>query len=180
MEIEYIKKIIESLLFMVEQPISMARLQGFLQVEASLINEAIAMLKVEYESRGIRVFEIAGGYILGTAPECEAPVREFLESPVKTPLTKAGLEVLAIIAYRQPVTRGEVENIRGVNSDSVISSLIDKDLVTIVGKSEELGHPTLIGTTDAFLKQFGLSSLDILPSHPFNSAQLTLKLEQNL
>lgn len=180
MEINYIKNIIEALLFMTEEPLGLERLKGFLQVETSLIVEAIAMLKAEYETKGIRVYELAGGYILGTSPECETVVREFLESPTKVPLGKASLEVLAIIAYRQPVTRGEVENIRGVNSDSVISSLVDKDLVTIVGKSEELGHPTLLGTTDTFLKQFGLSSLDILPGRPFNSAQLSLKLDQNL
>jgi segregation and condensation protein B len=168
------KKNVEAILFMAEQPVSLEALKRFFQTDEPTLIQVLAELSSDYQERGIALVNVAGGYQLGTSPDCEVWVRQFLQNPATTVLSKAALEALAIIAYRQPITRGKVETIRGVNSDAVISSLLEKNLVSEVGKSDELGHPTLLGTTTDFLKYFGLPSLSALPSHPFEATQLSL------
>ncbi|MFC1478789.1 SMC-Scp complex subunit ScpB [Candidatus Margulisiibacteriota bacterium] len=181
LEPDHKKKLIkelEAMLFMAKQPITLDSLEEFLGSDQKTILNLLDELIDEYQDKGINIFNIAGGYIMGTAPECVLQVQKLLENPTKVILSKAALEVLAIAAYRQPVTRSSIEHIRGVNSDAVISSLQDKNLLREVGRSEDIGRPILLGTTDDFLKHFGLPNLEALPEHPFAATQLPLELDR--
>lgn len=134
--------------------------------EEKLIEEAVATLNAVYESTGrsFRVESIAGGLRVMTVPSIAPAVAAFHRSRQPTRLTRAGVETLAIVAYKQPITRAVLESIRGVACGEVLRTLIDRRLVTIRGRAEELGRPLLYGTTKQFLDVFGLSSLKDLPS----------------
>lgn len=119
--------------------------------------------ELEMGDRPFRVVRIAGGFQFATTPQHGQLVQRLLKSRNKRRLTQAALETLAIVAYRQPLTKGEVDAIRGVNTGEVMNSLVEKDLVAMVGRSEALGKPILYGTTDEFLRVFGLNSLSDLP-----------------
>ncbi|MFH1429337.1 MAG: SMC-Scp complex subunit ScpB [Candidatus Margulisiibacteriota bacterium] len=173
-------KELEAMLFMAKQPITLDSFEKFLEIDQKTILNLIDELIVEYQDKGINIFNIAGGYTMGTSAECALKVHKLLENPTRVTLSKAAFEVLAIVAYRQPITRSAIEHIRGVNSDAVISSLQDKNLLREAGRSEDIGRPMLIGTTDDFLKHFGLRSLEALPAHPFAATQLPLELERGL
>lgn len=119
--------------------------------------------RYETERRGFRLERIAGGYQISTDPECAPWVRVFLDEGRSSRLSRPALETLAIVAYRQPATRVEVEGIRGVNADGVLSLLLERGLVRIAGRSDGPGRPFLYGTTREFLEHFRLSSLEDLP-----------------
>ena len=158
------KSIVESLLFVTKKPVSpqeISQVTGFEAIEAQQLLEEITS---DYEKRPLQVITVANGYILATRPQYSEFIDKFLNSPVSVTLTKQALETLSIIAYRQPVTKIEVEKIRGVMSDSPIKSLFDKNLIKEVGRSEAPGRPILYATTVDFLKQFGLNDLNALPS----------------
>jgi len=163
-EISYprLKSILESLLFITKKPITLEELQSVLGVDIKLIEKTLYDLLVEYESRGINIVKIAGGYHMVTKPENVEYVDKLIHSPILTTLSNAALEALAIIAYKQPITRLTIENIRGVNSDGVIETLLDKRLIEEVGRSEGLGRPILYATTIDFLRHFGLKDLNDL------------------
>jgi segregation and condensation protein B len=133
--------------------------------EKATIDEAVRELNRQYEatSRTFRIEQIAGGYRVMTLPAHADIVAAFKRARMSTKLTRAAVETLAIIAYRQPVTRAELESIRGVACGEVLKSLLDRRLVTIKGRAEELGRPMLYGTTKQFLDQFGLATLKDLP-----------------
>ena len=118
---------------------------------------------LEKTDRPFRVVKIAGGYQFATTPQHGQLVKRLLKARSRRRLTQAALETLAIVAYRQPITKGEIDAIRGVNAGEVVNSLTEKDLVAMVGRSEQLGKPLLYGTTDEFLRVFGLNSLSELP-----------------
>ncbi len=130
-----------------------------------LLEDAIDALNAQYEETGrvFRIEKVAGGYRLMTLPEYARFIAAFHQQRVQHRLSKAALETLAIIAYRQPVTRAEVESIRGVACGEVLKTLIDHRLITIQGRAEELGRPILYGTTRQFLDTFGLGSIEDLP-----------------
>lgn len=130
------------------------------------VARAIEWLNAEYErtGRSFRVEQVAGGYRLMTLPSFAGVISAFQGSRARSALSHAALETLAIIAYKQPVTRAQLEAIRGVASGEVLRTLIDRRLVTIAGRAEELGRPLLYGTTKQFLETFGLSSIKDLPS----------------
>jgi segregation and condensation protein B len=159
-------RIVEALLFASEAPLApseLARADEALDEER--VEAAIAELRAEYdrEGRAFTVFEIGGGYQLLTRPEF-APVLERFDSvPASQRLSGPALETLAIIAYRQPVGRAEVEEIRGVGAGGVLKTLAERGLVEVVGRGEGLGRPLLYGTTSFFLQHFGFRSLDDLP-----------------
>lgn len=134
--------------------------------EEKLIEEAVASLNAVYESTGrsFRIESIAGGLRVMTVPSIAPAVAAFHRSRQPARLTRAGVETLAIVAYKQPITRAVLESIRGVACGEVLRTLIDRRLVTIKGRAEELGRPLLYGTTKQFLDVFGLSSLKDLPS----------------
>lgn len=163
---EEIKPIIESLIFAAENPITLRKLADIIEGADSVqIQEAITQLKNDYEVQGrsFQIEEVAGGYRLYTRPEFYEWIAKLRKKSGETKLSQAALETLAIIAYKQPVLRAEVESIRGVQSGQIIKVLMEKDLVKVVGRDESLGHPLLYGTTKKFLEYFGLKDIKELP-----------------
>ncbi len=163
------KREIEALLFATDAPLTMARLKKLMPgVEATEIREAIKELDTLYEEgeNAFTVVEFGGGWQIATRPEYSPIVERMLKGRRFSRLSKAGLEVLAIIAYRQPLTRLEVDEIRGVNSSGAISTLTERNLATVVGRSQAVGNPLLYGTTREFLNHLGLKGLGQLPDLP--------------
>ncbi|HHX96544.1 MAG TPA: SMC-Scp complex subunit ScpB [Clostridia bacterium] len=158
------KSIIEALLFVSDEPLSlktMAEIIDCPQYDLKiLLNEIKA--DCERERKGFCLQEVAGGYFFTTRPEY-APYIEKLVKPRLNTLTQAALETLAIIAYQQPVTKGKIDQLRGVNSDSALNTLLNRDLIAEVGREEAPGRPILYGTTASFLKYMGLKDLQELP-----------------
>jgi len=162
----YLKGAVEALLFVSDKPVEIAQIKDVLPtLEASDIRQLISAIKKDYEEheRGMIIREIAGGYQLLSNPQYAEYVRNFFKTRVKEKLSRPALEALAITAYRQPVSRGDVEVIRGVNSDGVMTSLLEKGLIKIVGRKDVPGRPFVYGTTKLFLEYFGLKSLKDLP-----------------
>ncbi|MBI3258840.1 MAG: SMC-Scp complex subunit ScpB [Ignavibacteriae bacterium] len=133
-------------------------ISGYFTKIISEINEDLAST-----SRPYRIINVAGGYHFATNPEQGEYVQKLLKSKSRRRLSQASLETLAIISYRQPISKPEIESIRGVNSNEIVNSLIDKNLVAIVGRAEVIGKPLLYGTTLEFLRVFGLNALTDLP-----------------
>jgi segregation and condensation protein B len=155
---------VESLLFVADGPVSIGRLAEALEVTPGQVERGLADLEAIYVGRGLRLQRAGGLVQLITAPEAAPCVERFLGLEARTRLSRAALETLAIIAYRQPITRPEIEAVRGVSSDSVLRTLLSVGLVEEVGRAPTVGRPILYGTTFEFLQHFGLSSLDELPS----------------
>lgn len=158
-----IKLVIESLLFVATEPVQVDRLAAILQTTTEQVEESLSDLAQDYRQRGVRLQRRGQRVQLVTAPEATDHVRRFLGLELSGRLSPAALETLAIVAYRQPVTRAEIESIRGVNSDSVLRTLINRGLIEEQGRLEQVGRPIVYGTTFEFLQQFGLSSMDELP-----------------
>jgi segregation and condensation protein B len=161
-----VERIIESVLFAAAAPVSLRRLVDILEgPSAKEVQAAMARLQQQYApgQRGIQVHEVAGGYQLRTARENAEWVRAvFRDKPAR--LGRAALETLAIVAYKQPVTRSEIEAIRGVDVDGVVATLLARRLIKISGRKEAVGRPLLYTTTAEFLEAFGLKDLNDLPS----------------
>jgi segregation and condensation protein B len=159
-------QIVEALLFASDAPLTaadIARVDD--RLDEDTVDAIVQQLREEYETqeRAWQIYEIAGGYQLLTRPEY-APYLELYDTvPQQTRLSNPALEVLAVIAYRQPIGRNEVEEIRGVSSTGVLKTLQDRALIEVVGRSEGLGRPLLYGTTQKFLDHFAFNSLDDLP-----------------
>ena len=165
-QLNHIKGIIEALLFVNEKSTTIEQIKkAFDTISAVEIKKAVEILKKEYEERknGITVVEIAGGYQMLSNPLYASYIRNFYQTKHKEKLSKPALETLAIVAYKQPVSRADVELIRGVNSDGVVAHLLDKELIKVVGRKDVPGRPFLYGTTKQFLEYFGLKSLEDLP-----------------
>ena len=159
------RAIIEAILLSSSEPVSPGRLLGVLKgLTGREVREAVDGLNKQYEAgnHAIRIAEVAGGFQLETAAEFASWVRRFQDrGPVR--LTQAGLETLALVAFKQPVTRAEIDNVRGVDSAGVLRTLLEVDMVRIVGRSDGLGRPMLFGTTKEFLVHFGLKGVTDLP-----------------
>jgi segregation and condensation protein B len=166
------KQVIEALLLVSKDPLTLDKIQQSTGMDPHIIEADLAELEAEYLNRGVKIYKISGGWQFGTNPETAPYVEKMLNSPVETTLSHQALETLAIVAYRQPVTRLVIEQIRGVNSDSPIESLIAKRMIKEIGRDEAVGRPFLYGTTDEFLKHFGLSSVEELPRDQFNNLSL--------
>ena len=165
MEAEHLKSILESLLFAAGEPVSMARLQAALDdPPRAEIQRALAAMTADYaaHNRGLRLEEVAGGYQLRTLKEHAPYVRKLLAARPPR-LSRPLLETVAIIAYRQPVTRPELEQLRGVDSGGVLETLLERRLIKIAGRKEAPGRPIIYATTPEFLETFGLKDLDGLP-----------------
>jgi len=163
---ENLTNVIESILFVAGDSVAFFDIADKLQIEIEEVKSAVEQLKKEKEESGsgIQVLLFNGKAQLCSNPDYATQVSEVLNPIKEKALTKAVLEVAAIIAYKQPITRLEVENVRGVNSDYAINALIEGNLIEIVGRKDAVGKPLLFGTTDNFLKKFSLNSLEDLPA----------------
>ncbi len=153
---------LEALLFVASEALSIKQLAKLTGAEQSEVTVALQKIDEDFALRGVVLREIAGGYRFASAPAAREAVETYLLPP-KTNLSPAALETLAICAYMQPVTKGEVEGIRGVSADSVIATLVDRRFLTESGRKDVPGRPILYKTTDEFLEAFGLRSLEELP-----------------
>jgi len=162
---ERVRTVVESLLFVTDKPVTLDQLHEATGVDKPRLEEALAQLGEIHrdEVSGIVLTEVAGGWQFRTEPESGEFVRRFLRVKPQR-LTRAALETLAIIAYRQPVTRPEIEDVRGVDSGAVVKALLERRLVKILGKKDEVGRPILYGTTREFLEFFALKDLSALPT----------------
>jgi segregation and condensation protein B len=157
---------LEALFFVSDEPLTTVVLAAALEVDRRRVDDLCAALQTRLEERGsgLVLRDIAGGWRLYSHPETAGVVEQFVLSSRQARLTKAALETLAIVAYKQPVTRHQISAIRGVNSDGVIRALQDRGLVVETGREEGPGRPMLYGTSPEFLERLGLSSLSALPS----------------
>jgi len=159
---------IEALLLVAPSPTPIARFAQVLDVDEAAVQASLAELSEAYSSdrRGLRIVRKGDRAHLTTAPEAAFLIEKFLGLDLTARLSAAALETLAVIAYRQPLTRGDIESIRGVNCDGVLRTLIARELIEPVGRLEQPGRPFLYGTTLQFLQYFGLEGLDHLPPLP--------------
>jgi segregation and condensation protein B len=153
---------LEAVLFMAAEPLPSSELAEILEVTPTVADRLAGELAALYTGRGTQVSRVAGGYQIATRPEY-GPFVAKLHKPERFRLSRAALETLAIVAYKQPITRPEIEVIRGVNSDSPVDTLSQYELICEVGRKEAPGRPLLYRTTDSFLGTFGLDSVDDLP-----------------
>ena len=163
---ENLKHIIESLLFVAEEPLTIERIRKIiLSAHADEIREALNALADEYESRkgGFYLNEVAGGFQIRTRPEYTQWIKRFIQ-PRQPRLSKAALETLAIIAYKQPILRSDIEHLRGVDCDGIIRTLLERKFIRILGRKELPGRPMIYGTTRYFLEVFDLKDLTDLPT----------------
>ena len=176
---ENIKYAIEGILFAAGEPVKEAKLAVVLDKDIAAVRDAVSELKAEYDSgkRGFCIIEINEGYQICSRPEYYAYIREILGEQRNQPLSNAAMEALAIIAYKQPVTRGMVEKIRGVNSDGCINRLYERGLIDECGRLDAPGRPILYRTTDTFLRCFGLKTPDELPEIDFTRMGLDMAPE---
>lgn len=176
---ESLTMLVESLLFVADEPVTAARLAAALGVELTQVETAIAELSVNLQRRGIRLQQKGDRVQLATMPEAAAAIERFLGLEVSPRLSPAALETLAMIAYRQPMTRTQLEAVRGVNCDGVLRTLLSRGLIEEQGRLEAVGRPILYGTTFEFLQYFGLTQLQQLPALPDEVAvELTARATQ--
>ncbi|MBU4311899.1 MAG: SMC-Scp complex subunit ScpB [Candidatus Omnitrophica bacterium] len=184
MEKDQAKSIIEAMFFVSDKPLFVNEIKGVLEeFDAQAIKDIINKLTKEYEdmSRSFRIKEIAGGYQIVTDPSLAPWLKKLYKTSGADRLTGPSLETLAIIAYKQPVTKPEIEAIRGVNVDGVLKTVIEKNLVRIAGRRETVGRPILYGTTPEFLQYFGLNSLKELPNlEEFHITEDDIELPEHL
>lgn len=157
--------IIEAILFVAGEPVLHSDLERALDITPMELDEALSALENEYdfERRGMRLLRFGQSVQMATRPDYAQYIEKILQPVQKQSLSQAAMETLAIIAYKQPATRGEIEQIRGVKCDYSVQSLLNKGLIQELGRKETLGRPMMFGTTDAFLRHFGIASLDALP-----------------
>lgn len=176
-----IKAIIEALLFSSEKPLTLEQIKYALGgLETAYIRQLLEELKSEYESsrRGLRIIEVAGGFQMTTPGDFVCFLRKLHKERKIERLSKPALETLAIIAYKQPLTKFEVQALRNVNIDGIVDNLKDKDFIRIIGRKDTPGRPFVFGTTRRFLEYFGLKSLDDLPKmEEFAGLQTTNDLQ---
>ncbi|MDP2830944.1 MAG: SMC-Scp complex subunit ScpB [Candidatus Omnitrophota bacterium] len=166
MEENNLKSAVEALIFASEKPITAEQIKKVLgDLDSLSVNKIIEELKNEYaaQNRGIRVVEIAGGFQMTTCSNFAPFLKKLFKNRYSDKLSRPALESLAIIAYKQPLTKAEIESLRNVNVDGVMKSLADKNLIRICGRKKIPGRPFVYGTTREFLEHFGLKSLQDLP-----------------
>jgi len=160
---KHLRGLLEALVFASDSPITPKELGKLASAPQKQVKEHLAELKIDYATRGMHLDEVAGGWVFRTSPQYAPFVRDLTkQKPVR--LTRAQVETLAIIAYRQPITRPEIDDVRGVDSGPVLKLLLERDLVRILGKRDEPGRPLIYGSTGHFLEFFGLKSLKDLPT----------------
>jgi segregation and condensation protein B len=158
-----LKRALECVLLVSGGPVTPDQIAGTLDVPLETARDVLEDLRRDYADRGLQIQILAGGYQLCTRPEYSSYVQRFLHLDELDPLSQAALETLAIVAYRQPVTRAEIEAVRGVRVDHVLDRLLERHLIREVGRRPTVGRPILYGTTEGFLRHFGLRDLQSLP-----------------
>ncbi len=180
MEDKVIESVLEGILFAAGEPVERDRLAAVMGAEPMAVDAAAARLadQYRYEQRGIRILRLENAYQMTTSPDYADVIRRALETRKPPRLSPALLEVLTVIAYFQPTTRGYVEQVRGVDSSHSFRALLDRGLIEEAGKLSVPGRPTLFRTTQLFLKTFGLTTLEELPPLPTEGeeSQISLKL----
>lgn len=181
LESEDLKQLVETLLFITDRPVKPSRLAEVIEnTDARRVREVILALQAEYNEHksAIQIVEVGGGFQMATKPEFGRWVRRLYNEKMTTRLSNAALETLAIVAYKQPITRAEMEGIRGVDVAGPLEKLLDRGLVRVVGKRDTIGRPMVYGTTDEFLRTFGLNKISELPDlQVFASKSLEKKQE---
>lgn len=166
MDYSTLKSVLEGLLFVSgEEGLNVKTMAEVVEMDPEVVRDVLQDLAQDFvrDGRGLRIAEIAGGFRLTTVPDHAPYFEKLAYSPSRASLSQAALETLSIVAYRQPITRIEIEEIRGVKAERPLQTLVAKDLIEEVGRADALGRPILYGTTKAFLDYFGLSSLSQLP-----------------
>lgn len=173
MNLKKLKSTLEAVLFSVGEPIEKERLADALETDELVIEQVLENLQAEYEENesGLRLLRLENKYQLCTAPEYADDIRKVLEIKSNTPLSQAAFEVLAVVAYNQPVTKAFIEQVRGVDCSASIASLIRRELIEERGRLDLPGRPLVYGTTANFLRCFSMSSLEELPSLPEKEAE---------
>lgn len=169
MENKELKSVVEALIFVSDKPFGINNIRDVVDnVPEAQVRQVIDELNAEYEQTGrsFIIQEVAGGFRMATRPEFASWLKSFYKSKVKERLTRPSLETLAIIAYKQPVTKPEIEAIRGVNTDGVITTLLERNLIKIAGRKDTPGRPLLYATTNEFLAHFGLGAISEMPKLP--------------
>ncbi len=162
-----LKGILEAILFVSGEPLSVDRLLGVVEgVSRAELMSALRALQADYaaEGRGLQLVEVAGGFQITTRPDCAPWIKRLERAKEGAKLSRSAMETLAIVAYKQPVVRAEIEQIRGVDSTGVLQTLLERRLVRIVGRKDAPGRPIMYGTTRQFLQAFGLKDLSDLPA----------------
>ena len=182
MEREELKAVIENVLFAADQPVSMGQLQGLFAetTEKAALKSALDELVREYQSRNLQLMEVAEGYQLMTRHDYSDWVRKFMKLDKTAKLSQPSLDTLAIIAYKQPLTKAEVEEIRGVDSSGVVRTLLEKKVIAPSGRKKVPGRPIMYRTTRKFLEYFGLVDLKDLPTlEDFKESELAEGQDQS-
>jgi segregation and condensation protein B len=171
---------LESLLFVADKPVDAAQLARALRIQPEAVEVGLAQLAASLQdnARGLRLLEQSGHYRLVTRPDVAAAVEEFLNLDLSTRLSGPALETLAVIAYRQPATRAQIEAVRGVDCGGVLRTLVQRGLVEEMGRLEGLGRPIVYGITEQFMHHFGLTNLHELPPLPNADAELLATLAE--
>jgi segregation and condensation protein B len=165
-ELNEIKKIIEALIFASDSPISENRIKNVIaELDPDQIHEIVTELNHEYDQNehAFKIVRLAGGYQFATRAEYASYIKQYYKGRSKSRLSRAALETLAIIAFKQPISRPEIDSIRGVNSDGVVKNLLERNLIHISGRSETIGRALLYSTTSEFLQYFGVNDIADLP-----------------
>lgn len=160
------RSLLEALLFLSGEPLLFSHIKGIIDLTEDEFRRVMSELMAEYNNRdgGLLIKEIANGYQMITNPKYGSLIKAFKGVQASSRLSMAALETLAIIAYRQPIIKAEIERVRGVNSDSALKTLLDRRLIKIIGKKDAPGRPLFYGTTQEFLQYFGLKNLTELPT----------------
>ncbi|SDC01325.1 MULTISPECIES: SMC-Scp complex subunit ScpB [unclassified Candidatus Frackibacter] len=177
------KALIEALLFTTSEPLHIKEIKEVTELGARKIKEIIKEIRDDYDNpnRGVQLLDVNGGYQIRTKPEYEEYIKELHKPEINNRLTQASLETLTIVAYKQPVTRAEVQDIRGVNVEKPLKTLQKRGLVIELGRKETIGNPIIYGTSDKFLEYFGLNDLSELPSpQDFSELNEETLLEEEL
>ncbi|HEX9745245.1 MAG TPA: SMC-Scp complex subunit ScpB [bacterium] len=162
-----VKDLVENILFLTGEPVSLKRFKESLPYDEEEISAALDSLQAEYQERGLKLRFVNGCWEMTSDPSLSVEVENFFNIQRTKRLSKAALETLAVIAYNQPITRPEIDTIRGVQTSGTIYKLQESNLIKVVGQKNSLGNPYLYGTTDEFLRHFGLGNIEELPPLEF-------------
>ena len=173
-----LKSLVESLLFVADRPVPVSDIAQAIEAGVDEVESALQSLAAEYQERGIRLQRKGDQVQMVSAPEAGPHIERFLGLEISGRLSVAALETLSIVAYRQPVTRAQIDAIRGVQSDGVLRSLVRRGLVEQLGRAPTVGRPHLFGTTFEFLQQFGLQELNELPDWAKLKSELEERIEE--